>query len=99
MASKKIIWSKRASLEFTDVLTFYNERNTSTEYSMKLVLQTEDHLNALSKNEDLGRLTENKKTRVLVMDVFLIFYEVMETRIEILSFWDNRQNPENRVVK
>lgn len=31
------------------------------------------------------------------MDVYLIFYEIHNNQIEVLSFWDNRQNPEGRV--
>lgn len=54
-------------------------------------------MNTLSHSELIGRLTTNKKTRVVVMKSFLIFYEVNKDRIEILSFWDNRQNEKNRI--
>jgi hypothetical protein len=33
------------------------------------------------------------------MDVFLVFYELSPHRIEIVSFWDNRQSPEKRIDK
>ena len=92
MANKKIIWSDIAKLEFQDILKFYLERNQSTTYSLKLLDETEDLLKTLSKNEFIGRLTSNKETRVIPMKVYLIFYEIKKDTIEIVSFWDNRQD-------
>jgi toxin YoeB len=56
-------------------------------------------LETLSENELIGRLTSNKTTRVIPMKIYLIFYEINQGRIEILSFWDNRQNMESRKIK
>ena len=39
----------------------------------------------------------NKRTRVINLDVFLIFYDIFEKFISIVSFWYNRQNPEKRI--
>lgn len=99
MVEKTIIWSKHASLELKNTLTFYNLRNGNTKYSLKLLNQVKQTADALSKNEFLGRLTKDKKTRVLVMDVYLIFYVIKNSEIRVLSFWDNRQNPVNRIDK
>ncbi|HLS30521.1 MAG TPA: type II toxin-antitoxin system RelE/ParE family toxin [Flavobacteriaceae bacterium] len=95
MANKKIIWSDIAKSEFQSILEFYLERNKSAVYSLKLIDKTEDLLKTLSKNEFIGRLTSNKKTRVIPMKVFLIFYEIKKDSIEIVSFWDNRQDSKN----
>lgn len=48
-------------------------------------------LKTLSKSEFIGRLTSNKTTRVIPMKHYLIFYEINSGKIEIVSFWDNRQ--------
>ncbi len=99
MAKKEIIWSIRANLELKKILEFYKERNGNTNYSLKLVDEIDDLLNTLSQSEFIGRLTSNKKTRVIVMKVYLVFYEINGNRIEILSFWDNRQDENKRNVK
>ena len=99
MAKKEIIWSTRANLELKKILEFYNKRNNNINYSLILIDEIEDILNTLSQSEFIGRLTSNKKTRVVVMKVFLIFYEINGNRIEILSFWDNRQDKNKRIVK
>lgn len=45
----------------------------------------------------MGRPTSNHVTRILNMDVYLILYEIGQVSIEIVSFWDNRQDPVFRI--
>jgi len=97
MAGKQIIWSKRAATELYATLDFFNHRNGNNNYSLRLLKDINDLINTLSVSEFIGRLTENKKTRVLVLKVYLIFYEIQDNQIEILSFWDNRQNTLKRL--
>ena len=97
MARKKIIWSNRAESELKNMLDYFNIRNGNSKYSLKLLKEINQLLNTLLKNEYLGRLTINKRTRVIVMSVYLIYYNITETEIQILSFWDNRQSPDKRI--
>jgi toxin YoeB len=99
MADKKIVWSDLAKLELATTLKFYLLQNGNPNYSLKLLSQIEDLLVTLSKSELIGRLTSNKSTRVISMKVYSLFYEINNDRIEIVSFWDNRQNADNRKVK
>ena len=92
MAHRKIIWSSLSSCQLKAVLDFYTQKNRSTTYSLKILNEIEELLNALSENEFIGRLTSNKMTRVIPMKVYLIFYEINQNEIKIVSFWDNRQN-------
>jgi len=94
MARKQIIWSRNARFQLQSVLEFYIERNKSNVYSLKLLDQVEDLMLTLSQNEYIGRLTSNKSTRVIPMKVYLVFYEINSDAIEIVSFWDNRQDNE-----
>jgi plasmid stabilization system protein ParE len=99
MAKKEIIWSEIAKLQFASVLEYYVERNGNENYSLKLIDEVEDLLNTLSNSELIGRLTSNKFTRVIPMKVYLVFYEINNNRIDIVSFWDNRQDIERRKTK
>ena len=99
MAEKEIIWSKLAKLQLANVLEFYVQRNGNSKYSLKILSEVQDLLVTLSKAELIGRLSSNKFTRVISMKVYLIFYEIHGNRIEIVSFWDNRQDIENRKIK
>ncbi|MFB6318244.1 type II toxin-antitoxin system RelE/ParE family toxin [Saccharicrinis sp. FJH54] len=97
MAVKKIIWSTRASIELKKILEFYNLRNKSIRYSLKLLNEIDDLTKSIAKNELIGRLTSNKHTRVIPLKVFLVFYETDPETIKIVSFWDNRQNKRKRL--
>lgn len=97
MAHKKIIWSSRANDELRIVLNYYNKRNKSTVYSMKILDEVDKLTRFLAHNEFLGRLTTNKLTRVIPMKTYLIFYEIHQNYIHIVSFWDNRQDSVGRL--
>lgn len=99
MAKKEIVWSKLAKMQLKNVLEFYVQRNGNSNNSLKLLNEVEDLLETLSNAEHIGRLTSNKWTRVISIKVYLIFYEINGNRIEIISFWDNRQNIGNKKVK
>ena len=81
------------------MLEFYINRNGNSNYSLKILSQVEDLLETLSKADLIGRLSSNKFTRVISMKVYLIYYEINGNRIEKVSFWDNRQDIENRKIK
>ena len=99
MVKKEIVWSEFAKLQLTQVLEYYVLRNGNSDYSLKILEEIEDLLITLSTAENIGRLTENKFTRVISMKVYLLFYEINFNRIEIVSFWDNRQDIKNRKIK
>lgn len=92
MAERTVVWSKRAHQEVLQILVFYNDRNKSSVYSAKLFAELEEMLQSLSKNAFLGRLANNKTTRLFPFGNFIIFYEIYEDEILFASFWDNRQN-------
>ena len=98
MAGKKIIWSRNAKNELKKTLEYYNKRNGSSKYSLKILTEIEELTQTLSKTEFIGRLTSNKITRVIPMKVYLLFYEITDEKITILSFWDNRQDMKKSII-
>jgi toxin YoeB len=99
MAKKEIIWSALAKIQLQTILEFYSERNGNSNYSLKLLNEVEDILETISNTALIGRLTSNKITRVIPMKIYLLFYEINNDSIKILSFWDNRQDLENRKIR
>jgi hypothetical protein len=97
MGKKEIVWSSIAENLLRNTLEFYAERNGNSIYSLKILKEVEDLIEAISESNLIGRLTSNKVTRVIPMKSFLLFYEVYADRIEIVLFWDNRQNLEKRI--
>lgn len=98
MAKRSVIWTPRAEAELKAVLQFYIDRNKSTIYSAKLLKDVEKLTGLISRFPHMGRITTNGVTRVVVKGKYLLFYEVYSNVIAIMSFWDNRQDPKDRVV-
>jgi len=97
MAPKTVVWSEPANFELTEILEYYLNRIGNSTYSLKILSKTDHLIRLVKKNEFVGRLTRKGITRIIVLDVFLIFYEIHKNQVEILSFWDNRQNPSKRI--
>ena len=97
MAQKQVVWSHGASQEFESILEFYIERNKSNAYSFKLLSTVDQLIKLVQENNAIGRLSDDHITRILSFETFLLFYQISDQTIEIMSVWDNRQNPINRL--
>lgn len=97
--AKKIVWSRNAVLELQGVLGFYNFRNGTNLYSLKLLDKIDDVLTTISVTETIGRLTKNKVTRIFPIDIFSLFYEIKDDAIYVVSFWNNSQDESKNRIK
>jgi len=92
--SLPIIWTKRASKQFDDVLDYWIERNKSNVYALKLIDEVDDRLKFISLHPLASIATNYPNTRKCVMGNYSIIYKVSEDKIYITAFWDNRQDPD-----
>ncbi len=99
MAEQKVIWSSLAEAQLNNTLSFYEQRNGNPDFSLKLLDEIELHIQSLLAHKQIGRLTTNKATRVLAFRTFALFYELNAGRIEIVAFWDFRQDPQKNKIK
>lgn len=94
MAKRKIIWSPKAKFDLYSILEFYYIRNGSKAYSNKLNTSLRSAIRLLEVHPDLGIKTDVKDMRNLIHGDLLIFYEIKESTIEIITIWDSRRDPE-----
>jgi len=99
MVKRKIIWSHRAKIKLYKILEFYIERNKSKSYSIKLYNKFNRELKLLLKHPDIGINTEIDTVRGLIVDEYILYYEVEKDNIIIHTVWDCRQNPEDLIIK
>jgi plasmid stabilization system protein ParE len=99
MAKRKIVWSNRAKKRLYGILEFYIERNKSKSYSIKLHKLLNKEVKLLLKYPDLGLKTTEDSIRGLIIDAYIIYYEVTEDKIIIHTIWDCRQDPDNKIIK
>ena len=99
MAKRKIVWSNRAKIRLYAILDFHIVRNNSKTYSIKLQKLISKEVNLLLKQPDLGLKTSEDTTRGLIIENYIVYYEITDDRIIIHTIWDSRQNPDNKIIK
>jgi plasmid stabilization system protein ParE len=99
MAKRKIVWSNRAKIRLYAILDFYIVRNKSKTYSIKLQKLISKEVNLLLKQPDLGLRTSEDTTRGLIIENYIVYYEITDDKIIIHTIWDSRQNPDNKIIK
>ena len=99
MAKRKIVWSNRAKIRLYAILDFYIVRNKSKVYSIKLQKLISKEVNLLLKQPDLGLKTSEETTRGLIIQDYIVYYEITDDKIIIHTIWDCRQNPDDKIIK
>jgi plasmid stabilization system protein ParE len=93
MASYTVTWSPAARLTYYQILEYLLEKWTYKELEA-FIDRTEEVINHICLNPLLYPYSRESDTHkcVLVKQVSL-FYRVRTNAIELLVFWDNRQDP------
>ncbi|MCL4856393.1 MAG: type II toxin-antitoxin system RelE/ParE family toxin [Flavobacteriales bacterium] len=99
MVKRKIVWSHRAKIKLFQLLDFYAKRNKSVTYSKKLFKKFNKELAALLKQPEIGIKTTIDGVRGLIVDEFILFYEITTDKIIVHTVWDCRQNPNDLIIK
>jgi len=94
MAKREVIWTKNAEIQLQEILEFFTKRNNSGIYSRKLYKKFKAELKTVSKNPELGIKTKLDHIRGLIIEDYILFYEVLDYQLLILKVWDCRQNPD-----
>lgn len=89
---RKVIWSEKAAFERREILNYWINRNKSKSYSKKLNHQIRKTILLISEFPELGIQTDRPNIRVRVVNIYLIFYEIKDENIWILTIWDGRRN-------
>src|SRR5690554_3384853 len=90
---KKIIWSERAINERTEILQYWINRNKSKIYSLKLNALIKEEVNVLGKFPMIGKDTDVTNVKVKIIKDYLLYYEIKNNELHILTIRDGRQNP------
>jgi len=93
MVARRIVWSETAKIQLKTIFEYFNFRNKSKLYSLKLNTQIQIELKTVLQQPNIGKKTDSINVRGLLIENYYIFYEINETHMIILSVWDNRQNP------
>ena len=98
MAKRKIVWSKEAKNDLIEILNFYNERNGSPKYSIKLNNRINKSLQLISKYPNIGTESDYQSVRVIITGDYQIIYEIFDQLILVIMLWDCRRNFEGKKI-
>ena len=93
--AKQITWSPLAIRKRSEILQFWINHNKSDTYSKKLNTSFRLATTLLSEYPEIGKPTTNENVRFKIVRHYLLFYEIRESNIYILTIWDSRQNPDS----
>ena len=91
--AKVVIWTLEAEETFGAVIEYLAEKWTEREIE-HFVRSTERVMGLISEHPKMYRGTNRKNVReALVTPHNLLIYKIYPNRIDLLMFWDTRQNP------
>jgi len=93
MFKRELIWSPQSKITLLEILEYYKKRNGNANYSKKLYTRIEELLELCRTYSFIGKRTDFDNVRVLIVEDFLIFYEVGDTNLTVLTIWNSKQNP------
>ncbi|MFZ5973412.1 MAG: type II toxin-antitoxin system RelE/ParE family toxin [Bacteroidota bacterium] len=89
----KVVWSPRARITFFRILDYLAENWTNKEVE-NFNERTENLVELIKKSPRLFPYSkEHDVYRCVLVRQVSLFYRIRNERIELLVFWDNRQDP------
>jgi plasmid stabilization system protein ParE len=93
----KILWTDNALKELEKTIEYLEENWTDKELR-NLAKSLEQTISLISQNPQIFQASKKKKDirRAVILSLNSLYYRVSEDKVEILSFFGNRQNPKKR---
>ena len=91
----KIQWTKRAEKSFGKIVLDIEEK-WSEASAKKFVQKTDKLLGLIAENLEMCPAVEGKEEvrKGLVTKQTSVFYKIMDNFIRLITFWDNRSDPD-----
>jgi len=90
----KIVWTNKALVNLDNIIQYLTDNWTEKEIA-KFFRKLDKRINIISQRPQLYPLTSNRKDvrRSVLTPQITIYYRINKQAIEILTLFDNRQNP------
>ena len=97
--AEKIIWTTQAKNELFDILDYWKNRNQSILYSQKLFQLIQNQINLIILFPEIGRKTNFENVRIKNIKDYLLFYEIKNSKLYILTIKSSKQKPNKFRIK
>jgi len=89
---EQIVCTVKAKDDLAAILEYWNNRNKSKSFSIKLTSLIFEQLNLLKEFPLIGRKTDIKNVSVKVIHNYLLYYEIVENTLYILTIQHQKQD-------
>lgn len=89
---EQIVWTFKAKDDLTSILEYWNNRNKSKSFSIKLKSLIFEQLNLLKGFPLIGRKTDIKNVSVKVIHNYLLYYKIVKDTLYILTIQHQKQD-------
>lgn len=90
----KLEWTERAILHLEEILNYWEDRNNSKTYSLKLYSWIQTSLELLSQYPESGKRTNNLRLHKKIVKDYYIYYTFDTIKLTIIGIIDMRRDPE-----
>jgi plasmid stabilization system protein ParE len=93
--SLPVVWSPTAQDEYAEILKFL-DAEFGVSSALKMLEKTEEivqHISNFPRAFPQSILRPDLRRAVVTPQISL-FYRIADTQVQVLHFWDNRQNPQ-----
>jgi plasmid stabilization system protein ParE len=94
MAKREVVWTRNSEIQLQEILEFYHIKNKSNLFSIKLYRKFKSELKIASQKPEIGVKTKIENIRGLIVDNYILYYEILKDKIMVLKIWGCRQNPD-----
>ncbi len=88
-----IEWTDTAERQFLSILEYWINHNKSTNFAEKLADLVWKKIRFIASNPNASPKATFQNTYKTAFGHYSIFYKIIDPKILITAFWDNRQDP------
>ncbi|MDP2454521.1 MULTISPECIES: type II toxin-antitoxin system RelE/ParE family toxin [unclassified Kaistella] len=96
---RTIIWTEKAKKELFEILKYWNNRNKSKSFSLRLNNLVEEQLSLITEFPKIARATDIPNVNVKVVHKYLLYYEIVDDVLYVLTFRNGSKNPKTLKIR
>lgn len=96
---REIVWTKKAKNELFEIFDYWNNRNQSKAFSLKLNTLVNEQLQLIVEFPKMGRKTDVPNVCVRIIHKYLLYYEIRGSVLYVLSVRHGSRNPKTLKLK
>lgn len=91
--AKQIVWTEQAENQRIEILNYWNNRNGSNTYSIKLNKKINKSVSTILNFPESGKMSRHRGIRIKIIRDYHLFYREIDNVINVLTFVDMRRDP------